>query len=240
VAAGFRFINFLNGPAAVRVANPTREHDGWETPHTVVEIVTDDTPFLVDSVSVALVSRAYDIHVLLHPRVDQTAYLHLEIDRETDPGLLAELQSMLENVVADVHVVVGDWRERRTQHGARKLAFVEASRQVTFAEEWFNASKLIAPDAEQQAAARAQAWLDEASDLVAESKPQPPDEEVRRATARGSRPYRSRRQRQPPPSRTIPRQPKPKASSHHRLIPVGQETRLPARLVRQVRRCACH
>ena len=81
-------------------------------------------------------------------------------------------------------LVVGDWRERRTQHGARKLAFVEASRQVTFAEEWFNASKLIAPDAEQQAAARAQAWLDEASDLVAESKPQPPDEEKRSVTVR--------------------------------------------------------
>ena len=61
---------------------------------------------------------------------------------------------------------------------------IEASRQVTFAEEWFNASKLIAPDAEQQAAARAQAWLDEASDLVAESKPQPPDEEKRSVTVR--------------------------------------------------------
>ena len=81
-------------------------------------------------------------------------------------------------------LVVGDWRERRTQHGARKLAFEDASRQVTFAEEWFNASKLIAPDAEQQAAARAQAWLDEASDLVAESKPQPPDEEKRSVTVR--------------------------------------------------------
>ena len=42
-----------------------------------------------------------------------------------------------------VALVIGDWRERRTQHGRRKLAVEDAGRQVTFAEEWFNASKLI-------------------------------------------------------------------------------------------------
>jgi hypothetical protein len=77
-----------------------------------------------------------------------------------------------------VALVVGDWRERRTQAGQRKLAFEDASRQVAFAADWWNASKLVAdsPDAEQRAATRAQAWLDEASALVAESKPPPVDE----------------------------------------------------------------
>jgi hypothetical protein len=75
-------------------------------------------------------------------------------------------------------LVIGDWRERRTQHGRRKLAVEDASRQVAFAADWWNASKLVAdsPDAQQQAATRAQAWLDEASALVAESKPPPVDE----------------------------------------------------------------
>src|SRR5215213_11169502 len=75
-----------------------------------------------------------------------------------------------------VALVIGDWRERRTQAGRRKLAFEEASRQVAFAADWLNASKLVAdsPDAEQRAATRAQAWLDEASARVAESKPPPP------------------------------------------------------------------
>jgi hypothetical protein len=77
-----------------------------------------------------------------------------------------------------VALVVGDWRERKTQAGQRKLAFEDASRQVAFAADWWNASKLVAdsPDAEQQAATRAKAWLDEASALVAESKPPPVDE----------------------------------------------------------------
>jgi hypothetical protein len=75
-------------------------------------------------------------------------------------------------------LVIGDWRDRRTQAGRRKLALEDASRQVAFAADWWNASKLIAnsPDAEQQAAVRAQAWLEEASELVVESKPPPVDE----------------------------------------------------------------
>jgi hypothetical protein len=85
-----------------------------------------------------------------------------------------------------VALVVGDWRERRTQTGRRKLAVEDAGRQVAFAADWFNASNLIAnsPDAEQQAAAQAKAWLDEAAELLAESKPPPPAEEKRSVTAR--------------------------------------------------------
>ena len=79
-----------------------------------------------------------------------------------------------------VALVIGDWRERRTRHGRRKLSVEDAGRQVTFAEDWFTASKLIAdsPDAQQRAAARAQAWLDEAAELLAESKPPPQAEEA--------------------------------------------------------------
>ena len=38
----------------VRVYNPTLAEHGWESPHTVLQIVNDDMPFLVDSVSMAL------------------------------------------------------------------------------------------------------------------------------------------------------------------------------------------
>ncbi|HEV7849793.1 MAG TPA: hypothetical protein VGP27_00320 [Mycobacterium sp.] len=82
-----------------------------------------------------------------------------------------------------VALVIGDWRERRTQAGRRKISFEDASRQVEFAADWYKASREIAPDQEQQAAARAQVWLDEASDLVAESKP-PPRSQKRSVTAR--------------------------------------------------------
>lgn len=86
---------------------------------------------------------------------------------------LTVLTPVLTAGIGILALVVGDWRERRTQAGSRKLAFDDASRQVAFAADWWNASKLIAdsPDAQQRAAAQAQGWLDEASALVTGSEP---------------------------------------------------------------------
>ena len=42
------------GEAKIRVYNPDRERDGWSSPHTVLEIVSDDMPFIVDSVQMEL------------------------------------------------------------------------------------------------------------------------------------------------------------------------------------------
>ena len=80
----------------------------------------------------------------------------------------------------------GDRGLARTQNAGRatKTLFRRRQQAGQFAEDWFKASKEIAPDEEQRAAARAQAWLDEASELVAESKPPPPSEEKRSVTVR--------------------------------------------------------
>ena len=41
----------MPGEIKLRVFNPEFEQHGWQSPHTVVQIVTDDMPFLVDSVT---------------------------------------------------------------------------------------------------------------------------------------------------------------------------------------------
>ncbi len=102
------------GGRIVHVGNPTREHDGWESHHTVVDVVTDDAPFLVDSVSAALVRRGYDLHLVFRPlladdRVGVTSHLHLEIDRESDPQVLDALRDELVSVVDDMFAAVADW-----------------------------------------------------------------------------------------------------------------------------------
>ena len=56
--------------ASCRWATRAAPCDGWESPHTVVEVVSDDAPFLVDSVSSALARRGYDIHLLFRPLLD--------------------------------------------------------------------------------------------------------------------------------------------------------------------------
>ena len=53
----------------VRLFNPTVEANGWGLEHTVIEIVNDDMPFLVDSVSAEVNRLGRNIHLLLHPVV---------------------------------------------------------------------------------------------------------------------------------------------------------------------------
>ncbi len=53
--------------ALVRVFNPTLREHGYTSPHTVIEMVNDDMPFLVDSIGLALTQRSLTLHFLTHP-----------------------------------------------------------------------------------------------------------------------------------------------------------------------------
>src|SRR5476651_1288555 len=55
------------GQPKVRLFNPTIEANGWSLEHTVLEVVNDDMPFLVDSVTAEVTRRERKIHLLLHP-----------------------------------------------------------------------------------------------------------------------------------------------------------------------------
>ncbi|PBC79562.1 glutamate dehydrogenase [Streptomyces sp. TLI_235] len=57
------------GTAEVRVQTPTVEENGWSCGHTVVEVVTDDMPFLVDSVTNELTRLDRGIHLVVHPQL---------------------------------------------------------------------------------------------------------------------------------------------------------------------------
>src|SRR4051812_49832673 len=63
--------NFANrrepGEWKVRVYNPLFEEHGWQSTHTVVEMVNDDMPFLVDSTRMEINREGYGIHLMIHP-----------------------------------------------------------------------------------------------------------------------------------------------------------------------------
>jgi glutamate dehydrogenase len=129
------------GRSLVRVYTPTIEEHGWSSGHTVVEVVTDDMPFLVDSVTMALTRRGRSIHMVVHPQfvvrrdvagellevcdVGESApitempdavvesWMHIEIDRETDHGVQQEITDELRNVLRDVREAVEDWPKMR-------------------------------------------------------------------------------------------------------------------------------
>jgi glutamate dehydrogenase len=117
--------------ANVRVYNPQFDRDGWQTTHTVVETITDDMPFLVDSVRMALSRNGLGIYTVVHPVIpvrrdregallgvaataDEDAiresFIHIEVDRQGDRALLEELAADLRAVFDDVRAAVEDWR----------------------------------------------------------------------------------------------------------------------------------
>src|ERR1700674_4430684 len=55
------------GKPNVRLFNPTAEKNGWSLEHTIIEVVNDDMPFIVDSVTAEINRRERNIHLLLHP-----------------------------------------------------------------------------------------------------------------------------------------------------------------------------
>src|SRR5690606_10262216 len=67
VLSHWHFVRRKTGSARVRVYNPRLEEHGWESTHTVVEIVSDDMPFLVDSVTMEINRQSLTLHLIIHP-----------------------------------------------------------------------------------------------------------------------------------------------------------------------------
>ncbi|HEY7670992.1 MAG TPA: NAD-glutamate dehydrogenase, partial [Gammaproteobacteria bacterium] len=121
--------------AKVRVFNPTLERDGWTSARTIVEMVNDDMPFLVDSSTLTLTALGHTIYVTIHPLVQtvrsggrlaavklaqatdakakRESLIHIEIQRETDPRVLDKLRKAFLRALRDVRVAVTDWRAMR-------------------------------------------------------------------------------------------------------------------------------
>jgi glutamate dehydrogenase len=114
------------GVCKVRVFNPTLAEAGWQDRRTSIEIVNDDMPFLVDSVSAELNRQGREIHLLVHPvmsverdvegrRATQglayaESYMYIEVDQQTDPAALSELERGVKAVLDDARVTFQDWQ----------------------------------------------------------------------------------------------------------------------------------
>lgn len=117
----------------IRVYNPSMAEDGFVSEHTVVQIVNDNMPFLVDSVTMAINRTGRTAHWIVHPlmRVKRNAdgsiatastaasdqglddpiesLILVECDRIASPHDQQALIEDLERVLADVRAAVQDW-----------------------------------------------------------------------------------------------------------------------------------
>jgi glutamate dehydrogenase len=131
--------NRKSGKTKLRVYNPTLEEHGWASDHTIVEIITADMPFLVDSITSELARRELDIHYLIHPiikvrRGDDGAlleictvrsddddavaesYIHMEISEQSGK-MLEKISGGIKRVLDDIQVAVEDWPKMRQTMG---------------------------------------------------------------------------------------------------------------------------
>ncbi len=129
------------GTPWVHVCNPTAEQEGFQSPHTVVAVVCDDMPFLVDSITMALnqaeLSLLYLAHPILAVERDRAGRLisvleeptansqyeswqFLEIDQELNSSVLDSLEIRLHATLSDVRAAVADWPTMRSR--ARQIA----------------------------------------------------------------------------------------------------------------------
>ena len=63
-------IERTSGEQKVRIFTPEQKRDGWHTPHTVIQIVNDDIPFIVDSVATELAAQNLTVDILFHPTLN--------------------------------------------------------------------------------------------------------------------------------------------------------------------------
>jgi glutamate dehydrogenase len=134
------------GTAAVRVVTPTSAEDGWSAAgRSVVEVVTDDMPFLVDSVTMELTRLGHTVHSVIHPQLTVERTITGELQHvaspdeqpsgdssgtgaatgaeswmhveidRTDDAEAAEITDGVQRVLRDVRESVEDWTKMHAQ-----------------------------------------------------------------------------------------------------------------------------
>jgi len=159
------------GTAVVRAATLSDDDEQRLGTRSVVQVVSEDMPFLVDSVTAELSQLGRQLHQIVHPvlvvRRDITgalqevydtsdpgrcpgdgvveSWMHVEIDREADEEALRRIEANLRRVLNDVREVVEDW-------GKMRAAAVRVAREL-------ESSKVDLPVRETDEAAELLRWL---------------------------------------------------------------------------------
>jgi glutamate dehydrogenase len=124
----------LPGQLQLAISPPDKEE-----PRTVLQIVTDDMPFLVDSVAALLTAHELEVHLLVHPLIvvrreplgalaqveadvepDDAidgdiveSWIRIEIDPIRDAAAREQLHNEVRRVLTDVRDAVEDWPRMR-------------------------------------------------------------------------------------------------------------------------------
>ena len=141
------------GQTIIRVYNPDAKRDGWSSDHTIIEVISEDMPFLVDSVTAELARQGITVHLVVHPvirvvrgstgtlqnvvtssnagkSVSSESYMGFEISYQSATDTLTKLEKAITTILRDVRLAVEDWQPMRAKVARIidevKLRFAEA------------------------------------------------------------------------------------------------------------------
>ncbi|EWH12355.1 glutamate dehydrogenase [Catenovulum agarivorans DS-2] len=128
--------NWQKAPG-IRVFNPELSQHGWQSNHTIVEIVATDQPFLVGSLRMALNRLGIAAHWLLYQTIgvkngknDEVLDIHsgqieqklakrtvflIEIDRQSDKARIDTIEKSISDVLTQVNLTVTDWHDMQAK-----------------------------------------------------------------------------------------------------------------------------
>lgn len=132
----------MPGESKVKVYNPQIEQHGWQSPHTIIEIIHENKPFLLESIRLALNRLGIRIRLLIHAagiRFERNALgkitkvlpidlsitsdassiaeapIFIEIDRQTDIKVMHTIAEKINQVLSDLDLIVRDWSKMLTK-----------------------------------------------------------------------------------------------------------------------------
>ena len=149
VASQLEFLKYRKrGELLIRVFNPEKDRDGWDSTQTIVELANDDMPFLVDTVSMVMQELELGVHLIVHPvfnvsrdtdnklksfhskankHSEKESFIQFHLERQTDPAVLASIKSLVESRMALIRTTVADWQPMKE---SLELAIEEFGRNV--------------------------------------------------------------------------------------------------------------
>ncbi len=147
----------------VRIHNPSKDVDGFESVNTFLEVISDDMPFLVDSIVGHLDKIGIRIKNIVHPiystirdengklvsitekkNAKPESIIQLHLDKITSDSGIKMLQENITKIIETLVLVVGDWKKMialitKAQdqiHNAKKL--VKDEKEITEIKDFIN------------------------------------------------------------------------------------------------------
>lgn len=122
------------GKVVLRVFNPDKKRDGFAPGCTVLQIVNDDMPFIIDSITAELNWQGMTVDLLLHPILNvkrdkagklqavtsakketdgfhAESVVHVHLEQTLSPDACEKLAAVLTDTLLDVRSATGDWRK---------------------------------------------------------------------------------------------------------------------------------